>query len=173
MTISKHSTQIWKTLLPAGTDLPVCKLAILGVGNEFNGDDAAGVQFARIIQNHLKNRRNLLILDCGLAPQNFTSPLRKFEPDKIILVDAADMGLEPGQLAILQPEQIDGLSCSTHTFPLSMIAKYMEQENNCPVHLLGIQIASVEPFSPISDAVTHAVQQLSEDFLQYLTDQPA
>ncbi len=170
MTISANSsTQILKILLPAGTKPASTKIAILGVGNEFNGDDAAGVQIVRIIKEMLNERPSLLILDCGLAPQNFSGPLRKFQPEQIIIIDAADMDLQPGQLALLQPEQIDGLSCSTHTFPLSMVSAYLQQENNCPVHLLGIQIEAVEPFSPISKAVEHTVQQLTAEFIQYFS----
>jgi hydrogenase 3 maturation protease len=160
--------QIWQTLLPVGANEPPVKFAILAVGNEFNGDDAAGVLFSRVASTTLESFPQALILEAGLAPQNLTGLLRRFEPEKVIIVDAAEMDLQTGSAVILDPAEIDGLSISTHTFPLSMLANYLQSEIHCQVHFIGIQPKSNLPFSPLSPAVQQSVLRLARSLTRHL-----
>ena len=40
-------------------------------------------------------------MEAGPAPENFTGPLRRFRPDLVLLVDAAQMDAEPGTIGWL------------------------------------------------------------------------
>ncbi len=142
-----------------GESLPR-RLAIVGVGHELRGDDAAGLEVARRTQPYAGER--MLVLEGGPAPENVAGPLRRFAPDAVLFVDAAEFGAEPGAVCWLTPEQAEGLSASTHTMPLSLFARYLQQELDCRVYLVGIQPAQNEIGEPLSAPVARAVNALRD-----------
>lgn len=158
------STKCWRTslnrLLSQRTN---SRIAIVGVGNEMRGDDAAGILVARSLNLRVASLENLQIIEGGHAPENATGDLRKFSPDLVLLIDAADMGKEAGSIALIPMEQIDGVSASTHSLPLSMLARYLNLELNCEIALLGIQPKSVEMGEPVSDDVNQALSDIAEE----------
>ena len=72
------------------------RTAMLGIGHELRGDDAAGLEVARRLQALVVGQPDSLILETGPVPENFTGPLRRFAPDLVLLVDAALMGEPAG-----------------------------------------------------------------------------
>ena len=54
------------------------RVAVVGIGNEFNGDDCAGPLIARKLIARVTPRENILIVDAGTAPENITGSLRSF-----------------------------------------------------------------------------------------------
>lgn len=142
----------------AATDAPprMPRVAIVGVGNELHGDDAAGVAVARALEP-LSGER-LLVLDAGPAPENVTGALRRFAPDFILLVDAADMGEEPGTVRWLEWESVANVGGSTHSLPLTVVVRYLIEELGCEIGLLGIQPLKLPLLGrPLSDEVQAAV----------------
>lgn len=133
------------------------RIALLGVGNEFNGDDAAGVWIARRLHSVLRDSLKILILDCGTVPENAFGELRRFKPEFILLVDAADIGDQPGGVKYIDPHDTSGFSASSHSLPFSVLSKYLEKEFNCAVGLLGIQPASLEFDAGLSSEVKSSV----------------
>lgn len=133
------------------------------------GDDAAGVLIVRALQPLAVGRPHLLVLDAGPAPENFTGPLRRFAPDLVLLVDAAQMDEPPGTLRCLAWQDTSGFSASTHTLPPYVLAGYLSSEMHCHVGLLGIQPAQNildTPLSPVvAEAVAQAVQAIREAFI--------
>ena len=75
----------------------------------------------------------------GTVPENITGALRRYGPDHVLLLDAAEMGERPGTLAIIAPGQVQARFFSTHALPLPVVMKYIEREIGAPVTLLGIQ----------------------------------
>jgi hydrogenase 3 maturation protease len=132
------------------------RVAVLGIGNEFSGDDAIGVRIARELASRLGPQPDRLVLDGGTAPENFTGPLRRFQPDLVLLVDAAHIGDEPGAVAWLDWQQTDGLSGSTHTLPPSVLAQFLVGELACRLALLVIQPAQLDFGCPLSGPVRAA-----------------
>ncbi len=144
----------------------VQRVAILGIGNELNGDDAAGVLVARELMKRAGSeekslsRDSVYIVEAGLSPEAFTGPLRRFQPDLVILVDAAEIGEPPGSVAWFDWHQAGGLSASTHTLPPTVLAQFLMREMGCAVTLLGIQPKNLAFDSGVSEEVAHAVQQV-------------
>ncbi|MBN2116048.1 MAG: hydrogenase maturation peptidase HycI [Anaerolineales bacterium] len=138
------------------------RVAILGIGNSLRSDDAAGMLVARALSQRecAADVDHILILEAGHAPENRTAELRRFAPDLVLLVDAADMGEAPGAVAWISEDDIDGMSASTHSLPLSMLAKYLKLELNCKVILLGIQPVSNEVGETVSKEVICAVEKV-------------
>ncbi len=138
------------------------RVAIVGIGNTLRSDDAAGMLAARELSRRgcAADREHVLILEGGHAPENVTGDLRVFGPDVVLFIDAADMGKEPGAIDWISADDIDGMSASTHSLPLSMLAQYLTLELGCQVLLLGIQLVSNEVGEEVSAEVLEAVQEI-------------
>jgi hydrogenase 3 maturation protease len=140
------------------------KIAVVGIGNELRGDDGAGVIIARHLQP-LENDR-LLVIDAGPAPENCTGPLRRFGPDLVLLVDAAQMDEAPGTICCVAWQDTTGFGASTHTLPPYVLAQFLQATLNCEIALLGIQPATLDydrAFSPeVQAAIENVVQTLKE-----------
>ena len=140
------------------------RLAIVGIGNTLRSDDAAGVLVARTLlaSRLFRDRESILVMDAGHAPENRTSTLRRFEPDIVLLIDAVDMGESPGSIRWVDMDEIEGMSASTHSLPLSMLARYLNWELKCEVTLLGVQPKSNEVGEIVSAEVLQAVNAIVE-----------
>jgi len=140
------------------------KIAIVGIGNILRSDDGAGVLVARgLMESRFwRGPETVLVMDAGHAPENGTHQLRRFEPKLILLIDAADMGELPGTIRLIGMDEIEGMSASTHSLPLSMLAKYLMLELNCDVYLLGIQPGSTDVGESVGAEVHRAVGQIVE-----------
>ena len=141
------------------------RIAILGVGNQFRSDDGVGVLIARALLEHQRilDTDHLLVIEAGHAPENTTGALRRFAADLVLIIDAADLGKTPGTIQWVPAESIDGMSASTHSLPLSMLAHYLTLELNCTVTLLGIQPGTNDVGERVSPEVLRAVQVVVEE----------
>ncbi|MGC8816743.1 MAG: hydrogenase maturation peptidase HycI [Candidatus Hadarchaeum sp.] len=137
----------------------VKRVAVVGVGSHWCGDDAVGVEIVRRLRGQIKSSR-VLIVDAGTAPENYTSQLRRFGPSHIILIDAADFGGRPGDIVIADPGAITGRSVSTHTIPLSALAGYLRAQIGAEVILIGVQPGKVDFGSKMSEAVSKSMDEL-------------
>lgn len=142
------------------------RLAILGVGNELNGDDAAGLEVVRGLSRILSSQDNLLLLETGLAPENFTGVLRHFLPDLTLFVDALETDAPPGTIFWVGWHDLQGFSGSTHTLPLSIMATYLDHEIGCKVALLGIGAGSLVT-SDLTAPVRSSVDQICNEFTDW------
>ena len=146
-------------------------IVIMGIGNEMRADDAAGMLVARRLLEHeciCENGRVRVIL-AEHAPENATWQLRGFEPHLILLADAAAMDELPGTVRWIEMDEIEGISASTHSLPLSMLARYLVLEFNCPVALLGIQPASNDFDGPVCADVLRAVDEIVNELVNQIS----
>lgn len=113
------------------------RIAIIGVGDELLPFDCLGMFAAREIEKlHLPD---VNVFFAGTTPESITAPLRRFQPDHVIFIDAADMGVRPGTIAVLKPGRIQANLVSTHVLPLSVVMKFIAKDSKTRVTLLGIQ----------------------------------
>jgi hydrogenase 3 maturation protease len=134
---------------------PVRRVAVIGIGNELRGDDAAGVLAARALQP--LQHDTFLVVEGAAAPENQTGLLRRFRPDLVLMIDAAELGEQPGCVRWLSAADTEGLSASTHTTPPSMLARFLMETLGCDVTMVGIQPYDTSFDAPVSPAVTEAV----------------
>lgn len=143
------------------------RVAVVGVGSEMRGDDAAGMKVVRRLWGTLKSS-NVFLIEGGVAPENFTSQIRRFEPSHVIFIDATDFGAEPGEVVLAEPEAITGQSVSTHTMPLSILAKYIQEQTGAKIALLGIQPARAQMGAEMSEVVKDSIKRVEEILLEKL-----
>lgn len=140
------------------------RTAVVGIGHELRGDDAAGIAVARALQPFA--HEHLLVVDAGHAPENHTGPIRRFAPELVLLVDAAQMGEAPGAIRWLAWQETTGLSASTHTMPPYMLARYLAAELDTTIALIGIQPADTALGAALSPEVQQAVKTIVDILLQ-------
>lgn len=145
------------------------RVAIMGIGSEVRGDDAAGVMVARELQSGQAHGLPLLIIEAGAAPENFTGQLRRFEPDLVLLIDAAQLNEPIGTVRWIDWRDTTGLSASTHTLPLHILAEYLVNELECEVALIGLQPCDTSIAASLSPDVQRAVDELARDLRSILT----
>ena len=136
------------------------RTAVVGVGHELRGDDAAGCAVAHTLAPLAEAHSHVLVLDAGAAPENQLGPLRRFGPDLVIFVDAAQMGERAGTVRWFSPDETTGVSASTHTLPPAVIAQFLELELGCEVALIGIQPEQNALGTPMSAAVQPAIAEV-------------
>lgn len=161
------------------------RTVIIGVGNEFRGDDAAGIMVIRSIKKLLAahgigflqppvlekkyyETKSLFLIEGGSAPENYSGAIRLFQPEVVILIDAADMGLEQGQFSWVEWGQISGFGGSTHTSSLSLFAEFLRRECQCVVFILGIQLSQFNLYKPLSAPARMVVKTIATELADEL-----
>lgn len=127
---------------------------LLGIGNPMNGDDGAGIYVAEQFRMD-----GWIPLACGTAPENFTGIIRKIRPPCLVLVDAADMGLSPGEYRIIPRQRIADVSMGTHQLPLSLLIDFLSDAAG-QIILIGIQPERARTGSEISQPVRGGADRL-------------
>lgn len=136
----------------------------MGVGNDLRGDDSAALVAVREIIARGTLCSHFLALEGGPAPENVTAALRRFQPEQVIFLDAAHMDELPGTVRWIELNTIDGMSASSHSLPLSILAEFIEMEFGCAVTVLGIQPEQNEVMEDLSAPVRRAVDEIVEAF---------
>ncbi|WP_459201046.1 hydrogenase maturation peptidase HycI [Methanococcus sp. CF] len=156
------------------------KIAILGIGNYLKSDDGFGVYVIEsIVKNYSKTHENLslekevnsidnrlTIINCGVVPENFTDVIKKENPDKIIMVDAALMHQHPGTLRIVESDEISETGFSTHALPLSIIIKYLKTYIDTEILIVGIEPTNLEFGEPISGLLKEKADEFSKILIE-------
>lgn len=150
-------------------DRPV-RVAIVGIGHELRGDDAAGLAVARALHAPAAAppASPVLVIEAGPAPENYTGQLRRFGPDLVLLVDAARMDEAAGAVRWLDWPATTGLGASTHTLPPHILARYLVAELECEVAVLGIQPETTIIGATLSATVEQAVNKLAHTLARLL-----
>lgn len=96
------------------------------------------------------------------APESATGPIRIQQPSHLIIVDAAALGATPGEIALLEPEDLAGITFCTHALPLSVVIDYIRNSNSkLDVFVLAIQAEQMEFGCPLSPCIERAADDLS------------
>ncbi len=145
------------------------RLALVGIGQELRGDDAAGVLVVRTLQsiavstpqNPAAPETTTFLFEAGSLPEAAAGPLRRFGPDRVIFFDAADNGKTPGTVSWIEPDQIDRCFGSTHAFSMSGFCRYLAAELGCRVAIVGIQPKHLDFDAPVSDEVLQSIKEIA------------
>ena len=79
------------------------------------------------------------LIDGGSVPENFTGLIKRCDPSHIILIDASLMKKEPGEINIVNKDNIVDISISTHSMSLSYLIKYLQLEKDYNILFIGIE----------------------------------
>ncbi len=137
------------------------RTVVCGIGNRMRGDDAAGPLVIDKLKKAVKTK-DVLLLDCGELPENLITRITKFKPDKLILIDSADLGEQPGAFREINQEEIKDHVLSTHKMPLTMLVKFLNSKIKFDLIFIGIQPKQSGLNEPVSLECKMAVRKVTE-----------
>ncbi|EOV9671749.1 hydrogenase maturation peptidase HycI [Cronobacter turicensis] len=138
---------------------------LLCVGNNMMGDDGAGPLLAEKFR--AAPQGEWVLVDGGSAPENDIGAIRELRPARLLLVDATEMGLNPGEIRIIDPEDIaEMFMMTTHNMPLNYLVDRLREDVG-EVIFLGIQPDIVGFYYPMTDPVKRAVDTVYDRLAQW------
>jgi len=142
------------------------RIAVLGIGSDLRGDDAAGMLIAEHIEAYrkkLREARRIKVFFGSTAPESFTGVIKRFNPTHLLIIDAAEIKKNPGKVVLLDPQMIEGISFSTHSLPLKIMTDYLLTDiKECHITVIGIQPENLDFGSPLSVSVGKAVRDVAK-----------
>jgi hydrogenase 3 maturation protease len=143
------------------------KVVIAGIGNPIRSDDFVGTKIAQKLEG--KVPQSVRLIECETVPETYILDIEEFYPSHILLIDAAMLGLAPGEAQLVFPEQIAGFSAvSSHVLPLRVFSDYLKESTGAKIALLLIQPKNVEygeDLSPELEAASVQIASLLEKLL--------
>lgn len=134
------------------------KNIVLTVGNNMMGDDGVGPLLAEKMMAHPIDHWH--VIDGGSAPENVVHQIRHLKPTLLLIVDATDMGLLPGETRFVDPELIvEMFLMNTHNMPLNFLIEQLK-EDVPDILFLGVQPDIVGFYYPMTEAVKEAVEKI-------------
>lgn len=133
---------------------------VFTVGAVLRGDDAAGPMLAKMLeQNPIPG---WTCIDGGQTPEDDLAVIRRMQPDVLLLVDAAQMGREPGTIAVVDEcVVVSDLLITTHSLLITFLLEDLKK--SCKqVVFLGIQPAQLEFMEPLTPEVLRSVEKIYE-----------
>jgi len=100
------------------------KNVVMCIGNKDAGDDSIGPYVAGKLKKI--HDKDFFVIDCGTIPENYTTVVKSKKPDCLIIIDAVEMGLKPGEIRVVPKEKIGTMHISTHGIPISVLINYLE-----------------------------------------------
>ncbi len=135
------------------------KHLILCIGNRGSGDDSVGPYIANILKK--EKQKDLTVIDAGIIPENYTGNIKKIGPEILVIIDAVDMNLKPGEIRLVPKEKIGVMHVSTHGIPISVIVKYLEQ------YVKEIVIVGIQPKEMLGK-MTNKVKKSAEKLIEVI-----
>lgn len=141
------------------------RVAIVGIGNELKGDDAVGPRVARSLDGCMDAR----VFDAGVAPENWLGPISGCEPNTVLIIDAVELGAEPGDIELMDPAALAAGGASSHALSPAMFVGLLRERSGAEVLILAVQPEHTEFGCRLSDAVNGAAQQIVDCVRSVLT----
>ncbi len=124
---------------------------LLGLGNPLGRDDGVGFRVAEALQGS-----DWLSIPTT-ALENVLGVVEKKKPEKLVIVDAAEMGLPPGTIRRLPLTSCEKMWGSTHGLPLPFLLSLAQAKE---VVVIGIQPKEYGMGEGLSPEVAEAAQRL-------------
>jgi hydrogenase maturation protease len=144
---------------------------VIGIGNAWQGDDAAGLAAARLLRERAPD--GVTVLELEGEPVSLVEALEG--ADEAFLVDAVRSGSEPGTVhridATGEPVPATLSAASTHTLGVGEAIELARALGRLPrrVVLYGIEAQSLSAGQELTPAVAQAVGEVAERVLAECT----
>jgi hydrogenase 3 maturation protease len=140
---------------------------VAGIGNPIRTDDFVGVKIVQDLQG--KVPKNVCLIECETVPESFMQEIVDLNPSHVLLIDAAILGLKPGETRLVFPEQVtDFPAITTHVLPLRIFCEYITQATKARIGLLLIQPGRTEFGEGLTAKVAVSAKHIGEILLRIL-----
>jgi len=144
-----------------GSHLPPNYTVFVGLGNIDRADDGAGLLISRALK---KDFPHIAFSEEEKSVESFVFDfIEKPDIKKIVFIDAADLGADPGDVEVYSYTDIKKFvpSFSTHKVPIAFIFEWIKKSGKEP-YLIGIQPKTLEFMGQISESCKKTVSLLTE-----------
>ena len=143
------------------------RVVVAGIGNPIRTDDYAGLKIVENLKGKLPP--TVLLLEAETVPESYLLDIEEFHPSHVLLIDAAFLGLKPGDASLVDAEKIaDSSAVTTHLLPLRVFCEYVKQATGAKIALLLIEPKSTEFAEGLSTEVQGAAEGLTKVLVRLL-----
>lgn len=133
------------------------KAIVMGVGNTLRSDDG----FGSLLAQRLKDKVPFAIFDAGVSPENYLEKIIKEKPDNLVIIDAADFGGKPGELRVLEAEEVRAANLfSTHNASISLTINYLQSNIKVDIIVLVVQPKTIRFGDQLSPEIERSLEQM-------------
>ena len=124
------------------------QVLVFGCGNILFGDDGFGPEVIEFLRNNYSIPQNAETINAGCSIRNilFDITLSEKRPEKIIVIDAIDAGMKPGEIFEVELEDIPENKLddfSMHQMPTSNLLKELKELCRVQVKIISCQPESI------------------------------
>ena len=146
----------------------VKKVVLVGIGNPIRMDDYVGLHIVEMMKGKLP--KTVLLLEAETVPERYLLDIEEFHPSHVLLIDAAFLGLNPGEASLFDAEEIVNYSAvTTHLLPLRIFCDFVKQVTGAKIALLLIEPKSTEFGEGLTAQVQVSAQRLTKILLNLLS----
>lgn len=140
------------------------KIVVLGVGNTIHSDDGFGVHLMRKLEKDPRLPKGVEVIDGGTQGLELLAFL--YDCSRLLLLDAVDIGAEPGKMVRLAGDELFGMrmGSSVHQLGVADLLKTLPLVSDIEreVVILGVQPGSTDWGTEMSPAVEAAIGPLAD-----------
>ena len=135
-----------------------------GIGNPIRRDDFVGVKIAKDLIGKVSDKVQLL--ECETVPESSLQEIVDLNPSHVLLIDAAVLGLKPGETRLVFPERVANFpAITTHVLPLRIFCELIANMTKSKIALLLIEPENTE----FGEGLTPKVQAAADKIVNILT----
>ena len=135
------------------------KIVVAGIGNPIRSDDYVGLKIVQGLQGKVSEK--VCLLECETVPESYLLDIEKFNPTHVLLIDAAFLGLKPGEASVVNAEEVaDFPAITTHMLPLRVFCDYIKQATGAKIGLMLVEPKIMEFGEGLSVEVESAAQKI-------------
>lgn len=143
------------------------KVVIAGIGNSIRMDDFVGVKIIQDLEGKVSEK--IQLIECETVPESFLEPMIEFNPTHVLLVDAAILGLKPGDIHLINPESVaDVPAVTTHMLPLRIFCEYITKMTGAKIALLLVEPENTDFGEGLTPKVQAAAERITRILLELL-----
>lgn len=143
------------------------KIVILGIGSSIRGDDAVGLEVVKKLQGKVPSF--VEVLEGETAPDSFAELIAKFRPTHVVMVNAAELDLKPGEIRLIPMKEFSGHPVLSHDLPLYLLSEYLEQTIHAKSIIFAIQPRSMDIGTELTPELKKAVEKIVNLFVRILS----
>ena len=143
------------------------RVVIAGIGNPIRMDDFVGVKIAQNLRGKVSEK--VYLIECETVPESFIQQIMDFDPTHILLLDAAILGLRPGDSKLVKPEQLTNFPAfSTHMLPLRIFCEYIAKTTKANITLLLIEPKKADFGEGLTPEIRAVAQKITNALVKVL-----
>ena len=141
------------------------RVVIAGIGNPIRKDDFVGVKIIQDLEGKVSDK--IQLIECETVPESFLEPMIEFNPTHVLLIDAAILGLKPGEIHLVNPEGVaDVPAVTTHMLPLRIFCEYLTKMTGAKIALLLVEPENTDFGEGLTQKVQVAAEKITKIILE-------